>query len=185
VVLVDDAHLIDAESLRALLFDARRLLANCALVLLVVRGSTEDSLPEEWRKLAAGSNGGVLTVGPLAPLQISELALALGVAVTPDAAGRLWEHTRGSPLYAHAVFRELPRDERWQHEPRPRPTRRTLTPANARGPERRPDRSAKVEEGGRPEPRGPGSDVVISLSTRRRPPPTAPRTHVRPGCADG
>ena len=68
VVVVDDAHLIDAESLRALLFAARRLLASSALVLLVVRGTAEEALPEGWRKLAAGSTGGVLTVGPLAPV---------------------------------------------------------------------------------------------------------------------
>jgi DNA-binding CsgD family transcriptional regulator len=117
LVVIDDAHLIDGESLRALLFAARRLLASRALVLLVVRGTTEETLPEGWRKLAAG----VLTLGPLAPSHISELGLALGVAMTPDAAGRLWEHTRGSPLYAHAVLRELPDDPSWQHEPRPLP----------------------------------------------------------------
>jgi DNA-binding CsgD family transcriptional regulator len=121
VVVIDDAHLIDAESLRALLFAARRLLASRALVVLVVRGTTDDTLPEGWRKLAAGSTGGVLTLGPLAPSHISELGLALGVPMTPDAAGRLWEHTRGSPLYARAVLRELPADDSWQHEPRPLP----------------------------------------------------------------
>jgi DNA-binding CsgD family transcriptional regulator len=121
VVVIDDAHLIDAESLRALLFAARRLLASRALIVVVVRGTTDDTLPEGWRKLAAGSTGGVLTLGPLAPSHISELGLALGVPMTPDAAGRLWEHTRGSPLYARAVLRELPADDSWQHEPRPLP----------------------------------------------------------------
>ena len=42
VVVVDDAHLVDAESLRALLFAGRRLLASRALMLLVVRGAAED-----------------------------------------------------------------------------------------------------------------------------------------------
>jgi DNA-binding CsgD family transcriptional regulator len=121
VVLIDDAHLIDAESLRALLFAARRLLASRALVVLVVRGTADETLPEGWRKLAAGSTGGLLTLGPLAPAHISELGLALGVAMTPEAAGRLWEHTRGSPLYARAVLRELPADDSWQYEPRPLP----------------------------------------------------------------
>ena len=65
--------------------------------------------------------GGRLTVGPLAPSHISELAFALGVPMTPDAAGRLWEHTRGSPLHARAVLRELPGDGVWQYEPRPLP----------------------------------------------------------------
>ena len=104
VVVVDDAHLTDAESLRALLFAARRLLASRALVVLVVRGTTEETLPEGWRKLAAGSPGRTLTLGPLEPSHISELGFALGVAMTPDAAGRLWEHTGGSPLHAHACF---------------------------------------------------------------------------------
>ena len=116
VVVVDDAHLVDAESLRALLFAGRRLLASRALMLLVVRGAAEDALPEGWRKL-----GAQLTVGPLAPAHISELGFALGVAMTPDAAGRLWEHTRGSPLHVRAVLRELPQDGGWQYEPRPLP----------------------------------------------------------------
>jgi DNA-binding CsgD family transcriptional regulator len=125
VVLVDDAHLIDAQSLRALLFAARRLLASRALLLLVVRGTADEMLPEGWRKLAAGSTGGKLVVGPLAPSHISELSRALGIPITPDAAGRLWEHTRGSPLHARAVLREFPPDDSWQHEPRPLPVPRS------------------------------------------------------------
>jgi DNA-binding CsgD family transcriptional regulator len=121
VVVADDAHLIDAESLRALLFAARRLVAGRALVVLIVRGTTDDTLAEGWRKLAAGSTGGVVALGPLAPSHISELGRALGVAMTPDAAGRLCEHARGSPLYARAVIRELPADDGWQYEPRPLP----------------------------------------------------------------
>jgi DNA-binding CsgD family transcriptional regulator len=121
VVVVDDAHLSDPESLRALLFAARRLQASRALVVLIARGRTDETLPEGWRKLAAGLSGGTLSVGPLEPSHISELGLALGVAMTPDAAGRLWEHTGGSPLHAHAVLRELPDDSGWQHEPRPLP----------------------------------------------------------------
>ena len=54
--------------------------------LLVVRGTADDTLPEGWRKLAAGSTGGVLTLGPLDLSHISELGLALGVAMTPAAA---------------------------------------------------------------------------------------------------
>jgi DNA-binding CsgD family transcriptional regulator len=136
VVVIDDAHLVDPESLRALLFAARRLLASRALIVLVVRGTTDDTLPEGWRKLAAGSTGGVLTLGPLAPAHISELGLALGVAMTPEAAGRLWEHTRGSPLYARAVLRELPADDGWQYEPRPLPVPESYAHLVRRGLER-------------------------------------------------
>ena len=121
VVIVDDAHLVDTESLRALLFASRRLVASRALVLLVVRGTAEETLPQGWRKLASGSTGGVLPVGPLAPAHISALGTALGVDMTPEAAGRLWEHTRGNPLHARAVLRELPEDSGWQHEHRTLP----------------------------------------------------------------
>jgi DNA-binding CsgD family transcriptional regulator len=115
VVIVDDAHLTDAMSLRTLLFAARRLVGSRALVVLI---TSEAGLSTGWRKLAAGSTGSTLSVGPLEPPQISELGLALGVPMTADAAGRLWEHTGGNPLYAHAVLRELPADSSWQYEPR-------------------------------------------------------------------
>jgi DNA-binding CsgD family transcriptional regulator len=117
IVLVDDAHLSDVESLRAILFAARRLAASRVLLLVVVRGDAGEALPEGWRKLARG----VVTVGPLAPGHLSELGSALGVPMSPDAAGRLWEHTGGSPLHARAVLRELPDDAAWPHEQRPLP----------------------------------------------------------------
>jgi DNA-binding CsgD family transcriptional regulator len=118
VAIVDDAHLVDAESLRALLFACRRLVTSHALVVMVVRGSAEEMLPEGWRKLATGSTGRVLSLGPLDPAHISALGTALGVEMTAEAAGRVWEHTRGNPLHAHAVLRELPEEPSWQYEPR-------------------------------------------------------------------
>jgi DNA-binding CsgD family transcriptional regulator len=121
IVIVDDAHLIDADSLRTLLFACRRLLTSHALVAMVVRGNADEVLPEGWRKLAAGSTGNVLSLGPLAPAHISALGIALGVEMTPEAAGRLCEHTRGNPLHARAVLRELPEEPSWQYEHRPLP----------------------------------------------------------------
>jgi DNA-binding CsgD family transcriptional regulator len=120
-IVIDDAHLVDAESLRALLFAARRLVASRVLVVVVVRGSAEEVLPEGWRKLATGSTGGELSLGPLDLAHISALGTALGVEMTPEAAGRLLEHTRGNPLHAHAVLRELPEEASWQYEQRPLP----------------------------------------------------------------
>ena len=52
VVVIDDAHLADADSLRALLFCARRLSESATLFVLVVRGSASEVLPEGWLKLA-------------------------------------------------------------------------------------------------------------------------------------
>jgi hypothetical protein len=54
VVIVDDAHLIDAESLRALLFAARRLVASRALVVLIVRGTPR----RRCRRVGASSHRG-------------------------------------------------------------------------------------------------------------------------------
>ena len=52
VVVIDDAHLADADSLRALLFCARRLSESATLFVLVVRGAASEVLPEGWLKLA-------------------------------------------------------------------------------------------------------------------------------------
>ena len=121
VVVIDEGHLVDAESLRALLFAARRLAGSRVLLLLVVRGMADQTLPEGWRKLAAAPMGAVLRVGRLEPGHVSALGAALGVAMTPDAARRLCEHTKGNPLHTRAVLDELPETETWQHEHRPLP----------------------------------------------------------------
>ena len=124
-LVVDDAHQADPESLRALLFAARRLVTSSVLILLAVRGSADDALPEPWRKLAAPPVGRRLAVRRLTPAHIAALAADMGVAMTPDAAHRLWEHTDGNPLHACAVLRELPSDGIWQYEHRPLPVPRS------------------------------------------------------------
>jgi DNA-binding CsgD family transcriptional regulator len=120
LVVVDDAHLTDAESLRALLFATRRLVAIPAMIVLVVRGTAEQTLPEGWRKVAD-----LLSVGPLEQVDVAELGAACGVSMTPEAAGRLRDHTRGNPLHIRAVLRELDDDPTWQYEPRPLPVPRS------------------------------------------------------------
>jgi DNA-binding CsgD family transcriptional regulator/tetratricopeptide (TPR) repeat protein len=117
VVVVDDAHLADADSLRALLFAARRLAQSPVLILLVLR---DDGLPEGWHKLAPH-----MTLGPLTREHVSALGAQLGVPMTPQAARRLHEHTGGNPLHARAVLREAPDAGHWLHEPRPLPAPRS------------------------------------------------------------
>jgi DNA-binding CsgD family transcriptional regulator len=121
VVIVDEAHLVDADSLKALRFAARRLAGSPVLLVLVLRGIAAETLPEGWQKLAAEPTGRVLSVGRLDPGHVSELGAALGVAMTPDAARRLCRHTNGNPLYARAVLGQLPATGTWQHEQRPLP----------------------------------------------------------------
>ena len=117
VVVVDDAHLADADSLRALLFAARRLAHSPVLILLAAR---DDRLPEGWGKLAPS-----VTLGPLTREHVSALGAQLGVPMTPQAARRLHEHTGGNPLHARAVLREAPDAGHWLHEPRPLPAPRS------------------------------------------------------------
>lgn len=108
IVVVDDAHLADADSLRALLFCVRRLSASAVLAIVAVRGRAEAALPEGWLKLAESPAGRRLRPRPLSTAQMRELALELTVPLTGDAAARLTEHTRGNPLHARAVIEELP-----------------------------------------------------------------------------
>ncbi len=118
VAFVDDAHLADAASLRALLFAARRLTGCRALVILAVRSAAV--LADGWTKLAA-----VLRVAELGSDDVLTLAGALGFGVTADAASRLREHTGGNPLHVRAVLHALGDEEAWQHEPRPLPAPRS------------------------------------------------------------
>jgi DNA-binding NarL/FixJ family response regulator len=118
VVVIDEAHLVDAESLRALLFAARRLASSPVVLMLLVRGTSRVVLPEGWRKLAAEPTGRVLNVARLEPSHVSAMGAALGIVMTPDAARRLCEHTNGNPLHTRAVLDELPEGDGWQHEQR-------------------------------------------------------------------
>ena len=88
LLLVDDAHLLDGSSAEALLFAARRLLADRVALLLTVRAG-EPSLVD-------GSDLRVLQVAGLARAEASELLAELDVA--GDVADRLYATTAGNPL---------------------------------------------------------------------------------------
>ncbi|MDA0181343.1 LuxR C-terminal-related transcriptional regulator [Solirubrobacter phytolaccae] len=121
VVVIDDAHLADEASVRALLFCARRLSESATLFVLVVRGSAAVALPEGWLKLADES---VLRPRPLLADDARSLAEETGVALTAGAAERLVEHTGGNPLHLRAVLRELPATGSWLHDDRSLPVPR-------------------------------------------------------------
>lgn len=118
VVVIDDAHLADADSLRALLFCARRLAESATLQVLVVRGSALEVLPEGWLKLA---DEAVLRPRPLTVEDARALGGELGVPLTANAAARLVEHTGGNPLHLRAVLRALPATGSWLHDDRSLP----------------------------------------------------------------
>ncbi len=114
VVIVDDAHWADIDSLRALLFAARRLVDERVLLVLGQRIEDEQRLPEGLRRLAGGRTGSTVALQPLPPSDVHELATALGVrGFSTRAARRLHAHTGGNALYVKTMLSELP-EKRWR-----------------------------------------------------------------------
>jgi DNA-binding CsgD family transcriptional regulator len=108
IVHVDDAHWADAPSLAALTFALRRLRADQVLSVMCMRGDGSAVLPEGLRRLVDDGGGTRLRLGGLDAPDLQALAVAMtGKALSPPAAGRLRDHTEGSPLHAAALLDEL------------------------------------------------------------------------------
>ncbi len=113
-LVVDDAHWADMDSLRALLFATRRLVAERVLVLIGQRAEDAQRLPEGLRRLAAGRTGRTISLGALPAADIQQLAKTLGVrGFSGRAAQRLYAHTGGNALYVTSMLAELP-ERRWR-----------------------------------------------------------------------
>ena len=54
-LVIEDAHWVDAGSLRAILFAIRRLVSERVLTVLTVRHSELDHLPHALRAMARGA----------------------------------------------------------------------------------------------------------------------------------
>ena len=107
VVVVDDAHWADRPSLSALLFALRRLVADQVLVLIGVRDAV-TGLPEGLRRVVGGQAGAAIALPGLAEPELRDLAAQLGSPLSPVAARRLRDGTRGNPLHARALLAEFP-----------------------------------------------------------------------------
>ena len=114
VMVIDDAQWADLDSLRALLFALRRLVADRVMALLTVRPEDMARLPEGLRRLAEGPSGRTLRLGALDASQVRNLATSLGLSdFTARTAARLHAHTEGNPLYIRALLSEVAPD-RWR-----------------------------------------------------------------------
>jgi DNA-binding CsgD family transcriptional regulator/predicted negative regulator of RcsB-dependent stress response len=113
ILLVDDAHWADVDSLRALLFALRRLVTARVLTVLSVRDEDATRFPDGLRRMASGATGRSLHLAALETGEVRMLATALGVPqFHMRTARRLRDHTGGNPLYVRALLSELPVD-RW------------------------------------------------------------------------
>ena len=115
LVVVDDAHWADLDSLRAVLFALRRLMGERVMAIFALRGEEPSRLPDGLRRLATGATGRTLFLKPLVKHEVQGLAKALGFReFSARSAERLASHTEGNPLYIRALLEEFPAD-RWRN----------------------------------------------------------------------
>jgi DNA-binding NarL/FixJ family response regulator len=108
VILIDDAHVSDPQSLQALGFAARRLRTDPVLLVLACRPESAHRLPSALAG-RADQAGARISLAGLSAGEIQDLAAALGTGpLTHRAAERLRSHTDGSPLHLRALLDELP-----------------------------------------------------------------------------
>ncbi|MBA3905225.1 MAG: AAA family ATPase, partial [Pseudonocardiales bacterium] len=109
ITVLDDAQWADLDSLRAILFAIRRVVAERVLVLLVVRSEDMQRIPDGFRRLGDGPSGRIVELEPLDVTEVQALTEGLGVKALPPSVVRLLqEHTEGNPLYIRAILEETP-----------------------------------------------------------------------------
>jgi ATP/maltotriose-dependent transcriptional regulator MalT len=111
VVTVDDAHLADVPSLRAVNFTLRRLRAEPVLVVLTARDDQLHRLPTGLVQLAS-VHGARIGLRGLTDAEVVDLSATVGHGrLSSRAAARLRSHTHGSPLHLRALLYEVPWDD--------------------------------------------------------------------------
>lgn len=106
VLLVDDAHWADSQSLQALTFAVRRLRTDPVLVVVGTRDP--DVLPDALRRSIATGLGSEVRLDALDVAHVGQLAAALGRGpLNERMAASLHEHAAGNPLHLRALLAEL------------------------------------------------------------------------------
>ena len=115
VIVVDDAHWADVDSLRALLFVVRRLVGERVLTVLAQRSEESGRLPEGLSRMAAGRTGTTSAAGRCRLRGGHEAGRPLSACrgCRPGPRERLHAHTEGNPLYITTLLAELP-EKRWR-----------------------------------------------------------------------
>lgn len=118
VIVVDDAHYADAESLQSLSSSLRRAHGRPLLMIWIVPDVLPDDVAPATADLLSNSHRvDTLHVGALAPPDVAQLALhRIGVDLSAWTARRLQEHTLGNTRSILQLLDEIPRNEwhRWQ-----------------------------------------------------------------------
>ena len=104
VLLIDDLHWADEDSLTALTFAFRRLGAAPLLAVVAFRSGVGDT--DTVRRLSIDEDE-LVTLAGFTSDEVAELADRLDRELDRPAAARLASHTGGSPLHVRALFEEL------------------------------------------------------------------------------
>jgi hypothetical protein len=101
VVVVEDLHWADPDSLALAEFAARQLHGGRVLLIGTYR---DEEATGQLRHLAGSAN--LISLGGLGPAEVSQLmARHLGRAPGEDEARRLWDRTAGNPLFVTELSR--------------------------------------------------------------------------------
>ncbi len=109
MLVADDLHWADPESVEALLWLLRRTSGDRLLVAVGTRPLPADVHPE-WQRWNTGRTTAIqVTLAELTPQQVADLARRRWPQLSDELARRLHEHTGGNPLYPdHAARRKRP-----------------------------------------------------------------------------
>ena len=108
LVVIDDAHWADRQSLAAARFAFRRLPPGQILVLMTYRPEEAGRLGDGWRRLLV-ERGVRVRLGGLGVPELVHLSEAVtGLPLSRRAATKLFEQTSGHPLYARSLLEQLP-----------------------------------------------------------------------------
>lgn len=109
VLAVDDAHWADRQSLQAVVFALRRLVADRVLAVFTSRSDDVVQLPDSLLRLTTGHLGVTVRLDGLDEDGLRELAGTVGIdRLATAAARRLRLGTNGNPLHARALLEEFP-----------------------------------------------------------------------------
>ena len=109
VLAIDDLHLADGLSARALLFSLRRLNVDRVLAVATLRDMGLVGLGEGWSRFAAGDRRVIrVRLAGFGVDDVTELvARHSGRRLERWVAARLVRHTGGSPLYCQALIDDV------------------------------------------------------------------------------
>ncbi|MGY2746847.1 tetratricopeptide (TPR) repeat protein [Arthrobacter sp. UYCu723] len=108
VIIVDDVHWADIESLQAVSSALRRMTTGRVLLILLGNTNHPGELPAGVPEFMADFGGEVMTLGPLTAPDIQRMAATAGPVLSLPAARQLLEHTQGNPLYIRQLLQECP-----------------------------------------------------------------------------